>query len=80
MLLQTDLNKWGLSKQSKLMVYVLNMHQLDFYKYIRLISPNTGIKVLQIIHIYSSEPVMLHNNINAPLKLEDQRFQNGTAF
>ena len=51
MLFQSYLNKGRWSKFPKLISYILILYQLDFNKYLRLISLNKRIEYFQTIHI-----------------------------
>ena len=52
MLLQSDINKWSLSKLAKLDHLYINSASTRIYKDLRSISLNTRIKYFQIFHIY----------------------------
>ena len=56
------------------------LHQLDFYKDLRMIQLNTRLKCFQIINIQIEEPVMLSHYIIVPIQVMDQSLQNGTVF
>ena len=55
-------------------------HQIGFYNDIIKITLNIKIKYFQTIHTYILEPVLMRHHIVVHIQLQDQKFQNGTAY
>ena len=80
MLLQKDINKKWLPKLVKIYKFYINYASSRLLKYIIFISLNTGMKYLQIIHIYVYYPVMLFHNIIVTIQIMDEIFQHQNIF
>ena len=55
-------------------------HQKGLYKGLINIMMNKKIKYFQTIHTYILEPVIMRHHIVVHIQLQDQKFQNGTAY
>ena len=79
-LLQSDLNRWWLTKLKFLISCILMRNQIGFYKYPRKITLNKIIRYFQTIQTYILDPAMLHHHIIVHIQCQDQKFNNGSAY